>query len=69
MANSVHDALTAVIDAPASRRLTPALVLANQIAKLTDPQLDALDQLLRQIQEHPRITSAARYLELADGSL
>lgn len=66
MANTVHDALTAVIDSHKSRRLMPALDLANQIVALTDPQIDALDALLKQIQEHPRITRSESLLQMAE---
>lgn len=66
MANSVHDALTAVIDAHESRRLTPALKLANQIVALTDPQIDALDALLAEIQKHPRVMRSESLLQMAE---
>jgi hypothetical protein len=65
MANrhTVHDKFSELLESPTSRKLTPALELANSVTDLRGPALDALDLLLQIFQEHPNYGSTQRYVD------
>jgi hypothetical protein len=54
MSKHVYDKFVQLIDAPDSRKLTPALAFADQVLDLPDEQLRALRALLTEFQENPR---------------
>lgn len=66
MSNIVHQTFMALIDAPSSKRLTPALLHANEVVDLTGPQLVALNALLKSFEAHPKIRNAESYLQNAE---